>query len=118
MGPWYQQHHYPWTTGRWMLDEEEGVLLKHDDAKQRLNVLQYSQYQQEQPDNSAVPVQAVKMNVVKLIGHPPGLPLPRASKEHEEMYLWERIDCHPEHMRRMIGDVDIPKEKFEVPANS
>ena len=114
MGPWYQIQHHAWD--RWMLDEGKNVLYEYDETKRCLNVLKYSPDQQgysrtgastKKMPKLAVPVQTVESNVVKLIGHRPSLPLPHVrDAETAEMSLKERIACQPDHIRRMIGDVE------------
>ena len=126
MGPWYQIQHHAWD--RWMLDEGKNVLYEYDEMKRCLNVLKYSPDQQgysrtgastKKMPKLAVPVQTVESNVVKLIGCRPSLPLPSVrDAETAEMSLKERIACQPDHIRRMIGDVDVPDDEFEELANA
>ena len=57
--------------------------------------------------------------MVKLIGHRDSiLPPHRSRDENEPMSLQERIDCQPECMRRMIGNVDTPEDEFAELAHS
>ena len=126
LGRWYRLRHHTWC--QWTFDEDKKILYEYDKERRRLNILRYAPCQQgytrtgatqTKLPKSAVPVRTMESNVVKLIGHRDSILPPRPSRvENESMTLQERIDCQPEYMRRIIGNVDIPEDEFVELAHS
>ena len=126
MGRWYRMRHHTWC--KWTLDEETKTLYEYDPYAQCLNILRYAPDQEgytrtgatkQKVPKSAVPVQTVESNVVKIVSHRDSILPPRTPiAETDEMSLRERIECQPEYLRRMIGNVDIPNDEFEELAHS